>query len=138
MPVRKATLEDIDAILEMEQTVWDDPAEPDTADSWAEYIEYEHVYCCLHKNQIVGAFLATETQDERLCLNKVFIHPDHRGQGLSNRLMEVFTELQIQEVQNAFLYVAANNTNAISLYRRNNFAIKHETDGYYRMERLCV
>lgn len=88
-----------------------------------------------------GAFLLTETQsfligraiaDEAELLT-LAVAPDRRRQGSGRRLLTAFlTESARLGAATAFLEVAADNTPALALYRRNGFEEAGLRRGYYR------
>jgi ribosomal protein S18 acetylase RimI-like enzyme len=54
-------------------------------------------------------------------ISGVCTHPDHRGKGLAATLIARVAQDHAEEGIVSFLHVAANNTNAIELYRRLGF-----------------
>ena len=54
-------------------------------------------------------------------ISGVCTHPDHRGKGLAASLIARVVRDHVEEGIVSFLHVAANNTNAIELYRRLGF-----------------
>jgi predicted GNAT family acetyltransferase len=54
-------------------------------------------------------------------ISGVCTHPDHRGKGLAANLIATVAKDHIEKNIVSFLHVAANNTNAIELYRRLGF-----------------
>jgi len=54
-------------------------------------------------------------------ISGVCTHPDHRGKGLGTNVMARVARDHLEEGIVSFLHVAANNTNAIELYRRLGF-----------------
>jgi predicted GNAT family acetyltransferase len=58
-------------------------------------------------------------------------HPDHRGRGLAAALTRIVTARLVEEGRTPFLHAYANNTGAISVYRKLGF--EHRCDVTHAM-----
>jgi len=73
--------------------------------------------------------LVSERESLTLQLEYLYVVDEHRGKGLSNRLIEALEQtafLQYPSVTKAQVQVYGNNTNAINVYKKNGFQIKEK------------
>jgi predicted GNAT family acetyltransferase len=57
-------------------------------------------------------------------ISAVCTHPDHRGQGLSARLIAALARAAFDRGETPFLHVYADNTPALAVYRRLGFSVR--------------
>lgn len=65
-------------------------------------------------------------------VTNIAVHPDHRGQGLGDRLLTALEErARARGVRRMTLEVRPSNTVAQALYRRHGFVARGRRRGYY-------
>jgi predicted GNAT family acetyltransferase len=64
--------------------------------------------------------------DDFVEVSGICTHPDHRGKGLAAALTRIVAERILQDGRTPFLHAYANNTGAISVYRKLGF--EHRCD----------
>ncbi len=126
MPVRLATLDDLDEIQDL-SAFWDEQnAEPVRAEILADYIENDRVFCVQEEEDILGVTIVSQNADKSVHIARFFVHPDYQGEGLGSEMMTEVTALLDEECTPAFASVAGTNP-AMSLYERFGF---EETDSF--------
>jgi ribosomal protein S18 acetylase RimI-like enzyme len=68
-------------------------------------------------------------------LSAVCTHPNHTGKGYAHTLMQHQLALILQQGQQPFLHVRADNVRAIALYERIGFSVSRQMNFYF-MKRL--
>lgn len=82
--------------------------------------------------QCLGFVYGQQVLDE-VELWRIATHPEHRRQGLGNRLLKAFNDLAIsREAHKVFLEVASGNIAATNLYKAHGFKINGSRKGYYQ------
>lgn len=80
-----------------------------------------------------GGFLIGRTIADEAELLTLAVMPEHRRNGIGARLLSAFiAEARRRDAATAFLEVAADNLNALSLYERHGFTKAGTRRGYYR------
>ena len=132
MDIRRMTLHDLDAIVEIENAVYPTPwsrsmfagelAKPSSlslgafeADDWK-----------------LIAYLIVSRYDDAWHIMNVAVHPESRRQGIASRLLDELFELTAGESRRGYtLEVRVSNATAISLYERFGFEPSGIRRGYY-------
>jgi ribosomal-protein-alanine N-acetyltransferase len=132
MDIRRMTLHDLDAIVEIENAVYPTPwsrsmfagelAKPSSlslgafeADDWK-----------------LIAYLIVSRYDDAWHIMNVAVHPECRRQGIASRLLDELFELTAGESRRGYtLEVRVSNATAISLYERFGFEPSGIRRGYY-------
>ena len=130
--IRRMTLHDLDAIVEIENAVYPTPwsrsmfagelAKPSSlslgafeADDWK-----------------LIAYLIVSRYDDAWHIMNVAVHPECRRQGIASRLLDELFELTAGESRRGYtLEVRVSNATAISLYERFGFEPSGIRRGYY-------
>lgn len=148
--IRKATLNDMDALLRFEQGViaaerpFDVTLKPDPL----HYYDIEEMIAASHiellvaefNGKIIGSGYARLEQSKHYLqhskhayLGFMYVDPDHRGMGVNQKIIEALSTWSLsQNVTEMRLDVYCNNTNAIHAYEKAGFA-KHMIE-----MRMCI
>jgi [ribosomal protein S18]-alanine N-acetyltransferase len=139
MRIEPARTSDFLAIAALDRIAWLHTGEPYIADGehvWRVWCEYATVMIARHNlpvadetGDIAAALLEFPTNDGRLFLHKIMVHPEQRGQGIGTKLME---QALASATIPVLLTVNPTNEAAIKLYRRYGFDIERQVQGYYR------
>ena len=126
---REMTLEDVDAILEIENTVY---THPWSAGIFNDCINVGYncwVYEDLNELQAYG--LVSAGANEAHILN-LCVSPSAQGQGLGKRMLYKLIQMaEWREAASIFLEVRASNTVALSLYEQEGFNRLGVRKAYY-------
>ena len=79
--------------------------------------------------EIAGALVMFPTNTAELCLHKIMVHSQCRGEGIGSELMQAGLAMATAPV---FLTVDPGNDAAVSLYQNFGFTIRSRVDGFYR------
>ena len=130
--IRKATLEDLESILRLEQTFG---AEAFSKRSLRHFLIRGSTLVMEHElGNIMGyAILLTRRGSTKARLYSITIDPDHRGRGWSKQLLSA-TEEEARALGciQMTLEVAVSNVIAKALYDRAGYSIVKLLPGYYR------
>lgn len=140
MPLQRATLDNLDDLLELAE-IWDneeDNLEPTSADKLHKAIEEEIVFLFYEEEeeQLIGAMICDENYTS-MNLKTLYVHPDHRGEGIGKTMLSSLTETLDKSAMSAFLEVDAHNP-AIELYETFDFEVNDKIstiDGHIAMTR---
>ena len=133
--IRRGLFADLAALVELEQACF---ADAWSADGLRAELEQRHarVYVlpvgdALPSGPLSGALLGWLLFED-LHVNRIAVHPDHRRQGLGQRLMDhALRDALAQGAESALLEVRADNTPALALYRQTGFVVDGLRKGYY-------
>lgn len=78
---------------------------------------------------IAGALVMFPTNSSEICLHKIMVHADRRGEGIGTLLMQAALA---QATAPVLLTVNPSNEAAIKLYRNFGFTVRERINGYYR------
>ena len=116
---REMTLEDVDAILEIEQMVYTHP--------WSAGIFNDCINvgynCWVYEdpNELLAYGLVSAGANEAHILN-LCVRPSAQGQGLGKRMLYKLIQMaEWREADSIFLEVRASNTVALNLYEQEGF-----------------
>jgi GNAT superfamily N-acetyltransferase len=137
--IRKATLNDLETLLEFEQGVIaaERPFDPTLKEEKINYYNLEkmisatdvEVVVAVLNEQIIGSGYA-RIEDAKPYLNHklyaylgfMFTHPDHRGKGVNNQIIEALTNwVRSQNIFEMRLDVYNDNPSAIRAYEKVGF-----------------
>jgi ribosomal-protein-alanine N-acetyltransferase len=120
MVIRSANEEDLDRVLEIDQLSFPTPWTPHCLK-----IALKDIFFVIEQKEIMGYIVACLCDlGLRAEILRIAVHPDHRGKGVANELLEtslrMFAEDHIEKVE---LYVNSANRSAIKLYEKFGFKI---------------
>lgn len=97
------------------------------AEFYKEYdSEFDKVWICEHENKIIG-FLLSEHRGNSAQFRYFIIHPEYRGIGLGNKLMQLFIEhLKEKKYKSAYLWTTKELDAAAHLYKKYGFLLAEE------------
>lgn len=94
--IRRAILADIDAIAEIIRLAFDDDIDKQRV-KYLMTVSHNLIYVATRAGQVVGFVenfvTVSETDDMRLELDLLAVHPDARGQGIGKKLIEVSIQM---------------------------------------------
>jgi GNAT superfamily N-acetyltransferase len=77
---------------------------------------------------VVGGFVDDSTDARSVDLVSMWVHPEHRGQGVGRRLVEqVVAWAKERSARRVVLWLTEGNDRAVTLYRRSGFRETGET-----------
>ncbi len=129
--IRAPRLEDLEAIVAIEQATFSDAWEPENFQSLVTP-PAEHCRVAERDGKVVGYWVGSRIDDEAELAN-LAVDPSLLRSGVGTRLLENFIE-HVGALGNTtvFLEVRASNKAAIALYRRYGFVELTRRKGYYR------
>jgi len=121
MVIRSATEKDLDRVLEIDRLSFPTP--------WTHHcfkISLKDIFFVIEQSEIMGYLVAC------LCdlglkaeILRIAVHPDHRGKGIANMLIETMLQSFSKEyVESVELEVNSANRGAVKLYEKFGFEIK--------------
>lgn len=128
--IREASLNDLDAILSIEELSF---TVPWTKASFASALESEYVtvLAAERDGQTVG-FGCISLLPPECEIPNIAVHPEERGNGVGGALFSAMLQLAEEKgAEIAFLEVRESNTPARSLYEKNGFAPMGIRRNYY-------
>jgi len=133
--IRRATIQDIDAIAEIIKLVFDDIVDTERVRQLLT-LSHNYIYVAMQSDVVVGFVenFVTISQDKqiRLELDLLAVHPDARGQGIGKKLIEVSIDLAKQ--LNVFCLralIATENGVMQQACKRMNLTPSHNEFGLY-------
>lgn len=127
--VRSATLQDLDAIFNIEQVAQAYPWSRSNLQASME--ANDQIFLMTYDKQVAGYIIFCICLDEAEILNFA-IHPNSHRQGLGRQLLEYgMQQMSKRGVKKVFLEVRYSNQAAISLYQRAGFKQFSIRKGYY-------
>lgn len=129
--VRRATLTDLDAVLQVQQaspgaTAWS------RADYQSFLAESDGIFLVAVAPAVIGFLTARVVSDELEILN-LAVEPAHRARGVAARLLgQTLAEARARHVRSAWLEVRASNQRALAFYRSFGFQEVSSRPRYYR------
>lgn len=88
----------------------------------------DHVWVCEYESKLVG-FLSLMGHENVAQLRYFIIHPEYRGIGLGQKLMDQFVEvLRKGDYESSFLLTASELTAARHLYQKYGFVLVEELE----------
>lgn len=85
------------------------------------------VIAAFEGKEIVGIAISRKTDDETAEIKRLYVLPDHQGQGIGRRLL-TDTLIAFSEVVDVSLWVEEQNNIAISFYEKFNFQQKETVE----------
>ncbi|WXU00810.1 MAG: [Ribosomal protein S18]-alanine N-acetyltransferase [Catillopecten margaritatus gill symbiont] len=121
------TLQDIDAILTIEQLAYKNPW---SKAQFTQSLKNPNILAHLifQDNKVVGYSVALHTPDFTDLLN-ICIHPQYQHQGLGGQLFHYL--LSMADIKAVFIEVRVSNYNALSFYKKLGFKAINLRKKYY-------
>ena len=131
--IRRACLADLDGILAAEQAGFTDEAFSRRQLRYLVARAKGAVFVALRKGRVAGYIsLLTHARPCRGRIYSLVVAPEHRGQGLAERLVDTALAFARQEgLPAVFLEVEPGNKAALALYRKKGFVERGLKPDYY-------
>lgn len=131
MEKRKATLEDIPFLAEIENKYFHSPWTKEQFEQEMKENEFSHIYVLIDKNIIIG-YIDYWIIFDQAQINKICIENEYRRQGLAKYLiLQAFIEMKKNEVFSITLEVRVSNISAQKLYESLGFKKILIKNNYY-------
>lgn len=130
--IRKMTLADIDAVVQIEQTLFNDNWDEKAFTYELTENPFSHYWVVEYDHNIIGYAGMWVTFDSAQITNIAILSEfQHQGWGqkLMNMILRKATENDCEFIT---LEVRVSNTNAISFYQKNGFINVNTKQGYYK------
>lgn len=98
--------------------------------------EYDYLYGYYLDDKLV-AFIHVNKLYELMDIVNVVVNPSYRKRGIATKLIE-YAISQFDDLKSIMLEVNENNSNAISLYNKNNFKVINKRNNYYGSEAALI
>lgn len=130
---REATLKDVDNLVALEQRCFDYSRMGARSFKRLLAADSAHIYVCEQNHTLVGYYLLlTRKNSQRWRLYSIATAPESRGSGLGRALLEHAIEVaRVNSAISLGLEVKTDNTTAIRLYEKLDFAVIDLLPGYY-------
>jgi ribosomal-protein-alanine N-acetyltransferase len=121
MVIRSATEKDLDRVLEIDRLSFPTP--------WTHHcfkISLKDIFFVIEQNEIMGYIVSCLCElGLKAEILRIAVHPDHRGKGIANELIEAMLQLFSKDyVESVELEVNSANRGAVKLYEKFGFKIK--------------
>ena len=131
MEKRKATLEDIPFLAEIEKKYFHSPWTKEQFEQEMKENEFSHIFVLIDKNTIIG-YIDYWIIFDQAQINKICIEKEYRRQGLAKYLiLQAFIEMKKNEVFSITLEVRVSNISAQKLYESLGFKKILIKNNYY-------
>lgn len=129
--IRKMTLEDIEQVYHLEESIFSIPWSEDSFESSLKN-ENTQFIVAEHKNEIVG-YLGMYVFREEADISNVAVSKEYRRRHIANRMLEfILARAKTQGVKNVTLEVRETNVPAIKLYESMGFVEAGIRKNYYK------
>lgn len=98
--------------------------------------EYDYLYGYYLDDKLV-AFIHVNKLYELMDIVNVVVNPSYRKKGIATKLID-YAISQFDDLKSIMLEVNENNSNAISLYNKNNFKVINKRNNYYGSEAALI
>lgn len=98
--------------------------------------EYDYLYGYYLDDKLV-AFIHVNKLYEVMDIVNVVVNPFYRKRGIATKLID-YAMSQFDDLKSIMLEVNENNSNAISLYNKNNFKVINKRNNYYGSEAALI
>jgi [ribosomal protein S18]-alanine N-acetyltransferase len=126
--LRAVTIDDLGAILEIENASFADPWSRSDFRGWL-----DHLFVAIETTGAVVAYALGRAVDDEGEIASVAVLPSHRSRGLADRLIgHLLHRMRDLGVRTVYLEVRESNSAAIALYRKHGFQTSSTRRKYYR------
>lgn len=101
-------------------------------EEWAEEIgvlneeEYEKILVAVYDNKVIGTMAYKKINEEEVELKRVYIYPEHRGNGLAKKLLDTMVVIiKENKYKRIFIETWEDFKSGRRFYEKNNFVIKN-------------
>ena len=98
--------------------------------------EYDYLYGYYLDDKLV-AFIHVNKLYEVMDIVNVVVNPSYRKKGIATKLID-YAISQFDDLKSIMLEVNENNSNAISLYNKNNFKVINKRNNYYGSDAALI
>lgn len=98
--------------------------------------EYDYLYGYYLDDKLVS-FIHVNKLYEVMDIVNVVVNPSYRKKGIATKLID-YAMSQFDDLKSIMLEVNENNSNAISLYNKNNFKVINKRNNYYGSEAALI
>ena len=98
--------------------------------------EYDYLYGYYLDDKLV-AFIHVNKLYEVMDIVNVVVNPSYRKKGIATKLID-YAMSKFDDLKSIMLEVNENNSNAISLYNKNNFKVINKRNNYYGSEAALI
>lgn len=98
--------------------------------------EYNYLYGFYEDNTLIG-FIHVNKLYEVMDIVNIVVNPLYRKKGIATKLIE-YAVNQFNDLKTIMLEVNENNSNAISLYKKNGFEVINKRNNYYGREAALI
>ncbi len=98
--------------------------------------EYDYLYGYYLDDKLV-AFIHVNKLYEVMDIVNVVVNLSYRKKGIATKLID-YAMSQFDDLKSIMLEVNENNSNAISLYSKNNFKVINKRNNYYGSEAALI
>ena len=130
--LKKATIADIPALLELEKSVAGTKIYSPTLtkNEWKEELQKSEVYLIEKNNVVAGSLLYEKNDNENIYIGGLVINPCFQGQGIAREAMVIVLE-KFKDVKRIDLVTHPGNIKAINLYQSLGFIAESRKKNYY-------
>ena len=130
--LKKATVEDIPILLEIERSVSGSKIYSPMLDEseWREELTKGVVYLIEKDSKVVGSLSYEKKGDDHVYISGLVIVPEFQGQGIGREVLTVLLK-QFENVKRVDLVTHPDNTVALTLYESLGFVVESRKEDYY-------
>ncbi|QOG12861.1 GNAT family N-acetyltransferase [Arcobacter sp. FWKO B] len=128
--IRKAQKEDINKLLEIENSVFSEYDFKLTKRCFIYHQKKGHIYV-VQDNDIICAYFLFLEYKKSLRLYSIAVSKEFTNKGFGSKMIEYLIKLAHEKLKNIILEVKLDNTNAINLYQKYGFMKKKILRSYY-------
>ena len=130
--LKKATIADIPALLELEKSVAGTKIYSPTLtkNEWKEELQKSEVYLIENNSIVAGSLLYEKKDNENFYIGGLVVNPRFQGQGIAREAMMIVLG-KFKNVKRIYLVTHPDNTKAIALYKSLGFVAESRRENYY-------
>lgn len=121
--VRKVLPQDFEAIVELDKVYSEEDAFS-IQDIERYYQKNPELIQVAEKEDIIG-FIVADAEDKKGHIEMLFVHPNHRGEGVGSKLMDkILGVYERKRIDELFAFVPVKDSKALNLYEERDFKMK--------------